>query len=262
MRLESPVGSDKAAVFPYAIPPMRACPETEQGPAAAPCEEAPRRPYVRSIFLFGLIAALVGSGGWTLLQARRAAAEAPPDPLAIPEVTVAVAKRAAAPVPYQTVGDIVREGEAMTAKLLVELPLPVGRNYYKVATAELRVRALDGRIFEATAVGAREASDRVVIEFDFPVGTALSLRSGKADVILTPPGVPVIVPMTAIVQREGKSCMALVNPNRTLRWIEVDVGRDLGSQSEVMYGLEEGAVYVQRADATLAEGRTLRVVKP
>lgn len=232
---------------------MKVCPETPAEDAAAPCVEAPRPSY-RGLWLTAA-ALVVGAAGWFGL---RSLLHRPPvhEPA---NVNLATAIRARSPVPLQAVGEITREGDAKIALVRVEIPAEQGQAFYTVAQAEIRPRAFENRLFIGTVKSTGEKDGKVILEFELDVADTPALDDGRADVTLTPPGeAPLLVPVTAVVSREGGRSVAVVDADGMLSWKVVNLGRQHGSQIEVLWGLQEGARYVQRADPTLQEGARVR----
>lgn len=235
---------------------MKVCPETPADGAAAPCVEAPPRGHGRFL---GAAAAVLVLGGLGWFARGYLSADDKPGVHLPPKVNVAIARRARAPIPLTTTGEIVRLPEAKSALVTVEVPAEQGRGFFKVGTAEIRPRALENRLFVGTVKTTGEREGKVFLEFEVDLSDAPSLTNGRADVTLVPPGeAPMIVPLTAVVTREGGRRIAVVE-NGVIRWKLVAIGRELGSQLEVLSGLEDGQKYIQRADPTLHEDTPVRV---
>lgn len=231
---------------------MKVCPDTPTEDAAAPCVEAPRRRYTALwLSLLGLL--LLAGGWWGLGKLFPRIPEHEPA-----KVNLATAVRTRAPVPLQAVGDIVRDGDAPVAQLRVQVPAEQGRGFFTVGTAEVRPRATPDRVYLARIKRTGEKDGKVFLEFEMDVADSPSLDDGRADVTIVPPGeAPILVPLTAVITRDSARSVAVVDAQGVLAWKVVTTGREYGSQVEV-WGIDEGARYVQRADPALQEGAHVR----
>lgn len=232
---------------------MKACPDTATEDAAAPCVEAPRRRWRGPLLGISAVLAAVGLW-WGASRWLRTAPIHEPATLRLGTVT-----RARAPVPLQTVGEISRPTEGNVALVRVEVTIEQGQSFYTVPEADIRPRSLEGRVFVGRVRSTGDKDGKVVLEFEFDVSDVPKLPPGKADVTLVPPGeAPLLVPVTAVVSRESERAVAVVDADGVLSWKTVNLGRELGSQVEVLWGLSEGSRYVLRADPTLQEGARVR----
>jgi len=72
---------------------------------------------------------------------------------------------------------------------------------------------------------------------------------------------PVGVPAPALVIRDGPPQVVIVEPDSTVRYATVTIGRDYGSWVEVTGGLAPGASVVLNPPDTLAAGQRVRTLR-
>ena len=65
---------------------------------------------------------------------------------------------------------------------------------------------------------------------------------------------PIIIPANAFVFKVGGSQVATLTPDHKIHWQKIEIGRDFGSEMEVLSGLEEGAMVVVNPTDDLTEG--------
>src|SRR5882672_8735168 len=73
---------------------------------------------------------------------------------------------------------------------------------------------------------------------------------------------PLSVPATALVIRDGPPQVVIVDPDSTVHYETVSIGRDHGSWVEVTGGLAEGARIVVNPSEDLQEGARVRLAVP
>lgn len=122
------------------------------------------------------------------------------------------------------------------------------------------VRELAGRPFPSTVVRAAPALDEVtrtrLVESRLENADHALLPGMFAEAALELPRAQrtALVPGEAVLIRAGKQTIAVIDEKQSLRYLPVTIGRDTGSQVEVLGGLEPGTRVVVNLSRQLPEG--------
>jgi RND family efflux transporter MFP subunit len=129
-----------------------------------------------------------------------------------------------------------------------------------VLVAEYPSKAFPGRV--ARFAGALDASSRTLrteVQIPNPGGELLPGMFCRVRFRLKPASPPILIPSDdAIIRAEG-TLVAEVTPAGTIHLQPVKLGRDFGTQIEVLDGLAEGTRVVENPSDALAEGQEVGV---
>ncbi len=121
---------------------------------------------------------------------------------------------------------------------------------------------LRGRV--ARTANALDPSARTLLtEVDVPnpSGTFLPNMYAEVELSLSRASKALRVPATALVIRDGPPQVVIVEPDSTVRYATVTIGRDYGSWVEVTGGLAPGASVVLNPPDALAAGQRVRTLR-
>lgn len=131
--------------------------------------------------------------------------------------------------------------------------------------AKILVQELPGQDFEGTVTrtaGALDPTSRTMqVEVQVPNhdGTLYAGMYGQVRFLLPDDNAPIVVPANAFVFRaQGPQVVTLTSENR-IHWQKISVGRDFGTQLEVLDGLAENAKVVINPNDDLVEGLQVQV---
>jgi membrane fusion protein (multidrug efflux system) len=118
--------------------------------------------------------------------------------------------------------------------------------------------------FLTTAKAVRPASRTVVTELTLPNATGDLLPGAYVDVHFSFPGDPgvLIVPEQALLFRTGGTQVALVGAGNRIHLQSVALGRNLGTDVEVLSGLKASDRFVANPSLGLLEGQQVKAVQP
>lgn len=132
--------------------------------------------------------------------------------------------------------------------------------------ADLTLPEFPGRHFNGklvrTANSIDPATRTLLVEVDVDNPTGELLPGAYTEVHLkAPSGVPTyILPVTALIFRSEGLQIALVESGDVARLVNIALGRDYGSQVEVVSGLPENAAVITNPPDSLISGEKVRVV--
>jgi len=121
---------------------------------------------------------------------------------------------------------------------------------------------LRGRVAR-TANALDPAARTLLTEVDVanPNGTFLPNMYAQVALSLSRASKTLRVPATALVIRDGPPQVVILEPDSTVRYAAVTIGRDYGSWVEVTGGLAPGAIVVLNPPDALATGQRVRAVR-
>jgi RND family efflux transporter MFP subunit len=165
-------------------------------------------------------------------------------------------------------GTLVAAGNTMLFRIAQTGTLRTFINAPQVNASEMRVgqsaqiafNELPGKVFEgkvARSSGSLDAATRtllVEVQVANPKGELLpgmyanvTLRAAREDP-------PLIIPSEALIARSEGTLVAVVDPSGIVRFKPVRVGRDTGSEIEVLSGIQEGMKVVVNPNDSVREG--------
>ena len=155
--------------------------------------------------------------------------------------------------------------QADTVRVFVNVPENAATAVRAGQQASVVVRDIPGRVFKgrvARTSGALDAATRTMIaQVDVPNPGHAILAGMYAQVSLTTTrAIPLILlPANALVIRPDGPQVATVRDGR-VHFVTLQLGRDLGTELEVISGLEEGDQVVVNPSDVVTEGAAVRVV--
>ncbi|HTO45630.1 MAG TPA: efflux RND transporter periplasmic adaptor subunit [Burkholderiales bacterium] len=158
---------------------------------------------------------------------------------------------------------------ASTQKLRVYINVPqfYSRDAAPGVEAGLTLTEFPGRVFKGTLVRTTQAIDAASrtmlaeVAVDNPTGELLPGSYAQVHLKLHSSNTAFIVPVNTLIFRSDGIQVAVVQPDQRVALKKILVGRDFGTEVEVMSGIEkEDAVVLNPADS-LASGAQVRVVK-
>ena len=152
-------------------------------------------------------------------------------------------------------------------RLFISLPEIYSRVAKQGLVAELTLAEFPGRSFPATLVRTAEtidaASRTLLVEFDVPNPAGVLLAGAYAEVHLKLP-TPALVfrlPASALMFRADGLRVALVQRGNKVAMTTVVIGRDFGTEVEVLSGVKSDDVVVVNPPDSLADGQLVRVAE-
>jgi RND family efflux transporter MFP subunit len=133
---------------------------------------------------------------------------------------------------------------------------------------KLLVREYPGRSFTAKVTRTAGAIDPVsrtlLTELQVPnkEGTLFAGMYGEIQFSLKDDAnAPIIVPANAYIFRTAGAQVVIVRPGNKIHWQTVQVGRDYGTEFEVLTGLKDGDLVVMNPTDDLQEGMVVKAVQ-
>jgi RND family efflux transporter MFP subunit len=156
--------------------------------------------------------------------------------------------------------ELFRLAQVNVLRIFVFVPQSYAPDIHVGQKAEVSVRELPGRVFDGTVTrtaGAIDSTSRTLLtEVQVPNPDGLLLSGSYATVRfkLTRPEPPLVVPSSALLIDANGVRVALVDGDHTLHYKTVQIGRDYGSEVEVLSGLDTTDVVATGLPPNLAEG--------
>jgi RND family efflux transporter MFP subunit len=152
-----------------------------------------------------------------------------------------------------------------TLRVFVDVPQSQMRAITSGLTAELSIREFPGRTFPADVVRTAGALDpvtrtlRTELRVPNPEGMLFAGAFAQVRFSLSTPADVVVVPVAAVMIRAQGPQVAIVQPDSTVRLQTVTLGRDLGTELEVVSGLQPGDRVVQNPTDLLRPGTRVNI---
>ncbi len=133
---------------------------------------------------------------------------------------------------------------------------------------ELVLSEYPGRKFEGKVVRTADAIDRatrtllVEISVENPTGTLLSGAYAEVHLKLASPTTSFILPVNTLMFRSEGLRVAVVKDGQHAELLPVTLGRDFGSEVEVVTGLKGNESVIVNPPDSLVSGQTVRVLQP
>jgi multidrug efflux pump subunit AcrA (membrane-fusion protein) len=153
-----------------------------------------------------------------------------------------------------------------TVKIHVQVPETFATSVQVGATARVTVRELPGKEFNGEvnqSAGAIDPATRTLrAEVDLPNPTRALLPGMYARVRLTPANPPTAlrVPDSALIIDAQGTRVAVVTPDNRVHFQDIRIGRDFGTEAEVVRGLEDDARLISNPSEMLKEGTLVKPV--
>lgn len=152
-------------------------------------------------------------------------------------------------------------------RAFIDVPQSLAPGIAVGGTVDFTVKELPARTFTAQIVRASPALDPVtrtrLVEARIPNDDHALLPGmfAEASLVLPRSGNSAMVPGEAIIIREGKQTLAIIDPDDTLRYQVVQLGRDNGTLVEVASGVTSGSRVAVGMSKQLPPGIKVQPVK-
>ncbi len=164
--------------------------------------------------------------------------------------------------------ELFRVADSRRVRVYVDVPQSYAAVVRKGATAKLRVPERPEQVFPAVVTDSSQAiseSSRtmlVQLEADNPKG--LLLPGSYVDVHFEPAASAVVlrVPVSALIFRRDGLRVAVVGAGDKAEFRTIELGRDFGTQVEVVAGLKAGDRVIDNPPDSLSDGDPVRVAAP
>ena len=159
---------------------------------------------------------------------------------------------------------------ASTKKLRVYINVPqsYSRDAVPGVEAELTLAEFPGRSFKgslARTTQAIDAASRTMlaeVSVDNPTGELLPGAYAQVHLKLQGSTPVLVVPVNTLIFRSEGAQLAIVQPDQRVALKKITLGRDFGTEVEVMSGLEPDDAVILNPPDSLVAGTQVRVVKP
>ena len=130
----------------------------------------------------------------------------------------------------------------------------------KIVLQEYPSQEFDGKVTRtAGALDPQTRTMQVEVQVPNQQGKLYAGMYGQVKFLLTDDNAPIVVPADAFVFRaQGPQVVTVTNDNR-IHWQKISVGRDFGTQLEVLNGLKENTEVVMNPTDDLREGIEVQV---
>jgi RND family efflux transporter MFP subunit len=164
--------------------------------------------------------------------------------------------------------ELFRLAQVNVLRIFVFVPQSYAPDIHVGQKAEVSVRELPGRVFDGgvtRTAGAIDSTSRTLlteVQVPNPDGVLLSGSYATVRFKLTRPEPPLVVPSSALLIDANGVRVALVDGDHTLHYRPVQIGRDYGSEVEVLSGLDTTDVVATGLPPNLAEGSRVEPASP
>ena len=164
--------------------------------------------------------------------------------------------------------ELFRLAQVNMLRIFVFVPQSYAPDIHVGQEADVSVRELPGRVFEGSVTrtaGAIDSTSRTLrteVQVPNPDGALLSGSYATVRFKLTRPQPPLVVPSSALLIDANGVRVALVDHDHTLHYRPVQIGRDYGSEVEVLSGLDETDVVATGLPPNIAEGSHVEPASP
>jgi len=155
--------------------------------------------------------------------------------------------------------------ESDPLRVYVFAPQANALSIHEGLAAKILVQEFPGQDFDGTVTrtaGALDPASRTMqVEVQVPnrEGRLYAGMYGQVKFLLADENAPIAVPANAFLFRTEGPQVATVGDNNRIRWQSIKVGRDFGTQLEVLDGLAENTKVVMNPTDDLAEGIQVQV---
>jgi len=159
---------------------------------------------------------------------------------------------------------------ASTQKLRVYVNVPqiYSRDVRRGMPAELKLLEFPGRSFMGKVVRDTQSIDvqsrtlRAEVEVDNASGELLPGAYAQVHLLLSAPGTGLILPVNAILFRSDGTQVAVVTSDQHVRLKPVELGRDFGTEVEILSGIEKDDDVIANPSDSIVAGTPVRVIAP
>lgn len=145
-------------------------------------------------------------------------------------------------------------------RIFVNVPQSFSEQLRPGMAADVAIQELPGRHFKgkiSRVSGSLDSSTRTLlteVQVPNPEGKILPGMYATVQVAVSRTVLPVLIPGDAIVTRATGASIAVVDPDSTVRYHAVQLGRDYGLEVEVTSGLRDGQIVVVNPTDDVREG--------
>jgi RND family efflux transporter MFP subunit len=158
---------------------------------------------------------------------------------------------------------------ASTKKLRVYINVPqvYSRDAVPGVEADVTLTEYPGRIFKGTLVRTNQAIDAASrtmlaeVGVDNPSGELLPGGYAQVHLKLHTGNKAVVIPVNTLIFRSEGSQVAVVQPDQRVALRKIVLGRDFGTEVEVVSGLEKDEIVILNPADSLTSGTQVRIVK-
>lgn len=153
-----------------------------------------------------------------------------------------------------------RIAQTGTLRIYLNVPQANAGSIHVGQAAQLTAANLPGRRFTGVVARTANALDPttrtllVEIHVPNPDGALLPGMYAQVDLTTARAVPPLLVPGDALIVREDRTEVALVRPDHTIHLQKIVVGRDYGSEVEILAGLQPGDAIIPNAADVAREG--------
>ena len=145
-------------------------------------------------------------------------------------------------------------------RIFVNVPQSFSEQLHPGMPADVAIQELPGRHFQGKVTrvsGSLDSSTRTLlaeVQVRNPDGKILPGMYATVQIAVNRTLLPIMVPGDAIVTRATGASIAVVDPDRTVHYHPVQLGRDYGLEVEVTSGLRDGQIVVVNPNDDVREG--------
>ncbi|MGJ7904521.1 efflux RND transporter periplasmic adaptor subunit [Lysobacter sp. 1R34A] len=149
-------------------------------------------------------------------------------------------------------------------RVVVDVPQNVALQIQPGLEAEVSFPELPGQVFKAqVARSARTLSResgvmRTELRLPNPDSRIPAGMVGTVRLHLPRAAAAVVLPVSTVIQRAAGAQIVALNPDSTIAYREVTLGRNLGNEIEILSGIRAGETIVLAPNALLSEGNKVR----
>ena len=164
--------------------------------------------------------------------------------------------------------ELFRLAQVDVLRIFVHVPQSYSPDIRVGQKAEVSVRELPGRVFVGKVTrtaGAIDPTSRTLlteVQVPNPDGQLLAGSYSTVRFELSRPEPPLVIPSSALLIDASGIRVALVDADHTLHYRPVEIGRDYGTEVEVLSGLDTSDVVATGLPPNVAEGSRVDPGKP
>ena len=164
--------------------------------------------------------------------------------------------------------ELFRLAQTGTLRVYINVPQTYFHSVQPGLPVDVLLNEFPGRIFTgkvARVAGALDATTRTLVtEIQIPneQGEILAGMFGQVRLRLRASEPPLIIPSNAVMLTGGGSSVATIDATQKIRLTKVKLGRDFGTQVEIVEGLKDGDHVVSNPSDALTDGLLVEAVLP
>jgi RND family efflux transporter MFP subunit len=152
-------------------------------------------------------------------------------------------------------------------RVYINVPQAYSRDAVPGVDAEVTLTEFPGRIFKGTLVRTTQAIDAASrtmlaeVGVDNPTGELLPGGYAQVHLKLHATNMAVVIPVNTLIFRSEGAQVAVVQSDQRVALKKIALGRDFGTEVEVVSGLERGEAVILNPSDSLTSGTQVRIVK-